>query len=545
MLKKQLPYALWSLGAACALVWGFLLERNRDLSMTNLKMYAAILVVALVAFAACRGFSFLVDKCSRPVKLAPLQPCGLRTTLLLGAILLCGWIPVLLASWPGYFCYDMVHVAVYVVEGTLNDQQPLFHTILCGSIVRTGIALFGSWNAGVALYTCLQICLLTALALFTLRCLSSLGFSQKMLVGCAIYYAINPAVALLCACSTKDVIFSFCLMCFCVLLMRALRYGEAHKHLKRDCVLMGILLFVVLAYRGNVLYALVATVPFAAFFMRKIGRRVLVLLCSACGIAVLCFLVWKGPVANALSAEHSDARREMISIPTMEIARCARFDDWGQAEFESLGLDRDSLANQYFGGNYHSSDGIRTTFWPLIDEGRLGDILGLWMRARQSHFSQCVVADLELTEAAWYVGAVEDGYTTAGVGVYDYSSTPSNTFAAWCEPPAYQESLLPWLSDLIWRISRYDTMQDQPVSHLLLSVASYLWLFLLVLARGFETGDIAIKTAGMLLLLITGTLFLGPIVLWRYYYFLALLLPPLLGLVFLRPKEEQLGKHFA
>lgn len=545
MLKKQLPYALWSLGAACALVWGFLLERNRDLSMSDARMYAAIAAAAVAFFALCQGLCWAVNRFSRPVEAAPVAPCSVRFTIVLGAILLCGWIPILLASWPGYFCYDTLHTMMYVGEGTLNDQQPLLHTILCGSVLRMGIALFGSWNAAVALYTCLQVCLLVLLALLTLRCLSTIGFSGRMLVGCAIYYAMNPAVALLSACSTKDVIFSFFFMYFCVLLIRVLRFGGANESIARDCLCMGALLFVAFAYRSNVSYAFVVLVPFAACFVRKLGRRVLVGLCATCGIALICILSWRGLAAGVLPVGHSNAQREMISIPAMEIARCSRFDDWAEGEFERLGLDRDSLANLYFGGNYHSSDGVRLRFWPIVDEGKMGDLIRLWLLARRSHFSQCMVADLELTEAAWYVGATEDGYNLLGVEAYEYDSTLSSTFAAWCESPAYQESLLPWLSDAVWHISRYDTMAEQPLLHPLLSVACYLWLFLLVLARGFEKNDVAIKTVGMFLLLITGTMFLGPMVLLRYYYYLVLLAPLLLGLVFLRPQEERVGKHFA
>ena len=545
MLKKQLPYALWSLGAACALVWGFLLERNRDLSMSDARMYAAIAAAAVAFFALCQGLCWAVNRFSRPVEAAPVAPCSVRFTIVLGAILLCGWIPILLASWPGYFCYDVNHAVMYANEGSLIDQQPLLHSIACGSILRMGNMLLGSWNGAVALYTCLQLCVLLALALLTLRCLSTLGFSAKMLVGCAIFYAINPAVALLSVCSSKDVLFGFCLTFLCVLLVRVLRYGESLKHITRDCVLVGTLLFVVLVYRGNVFYAFIALMPFAVLFLHRLDGRVTIRLLVTSATALVCVFVWNGPVTNALGTARSNSMREMISIPAVEIARCARFDNWGEDEFERLGLDRTFISDLYSAGSYHSSDNVRVAFWPIVDEGKTGDLIRLWLLARRSHFSQCMVADLELTEAAWYVGATEDGYNLLHVKDYEYDSTLSSTFAAWCESPARQESLLPWLSDAVWHISRYDTMAEQPLLHPLLSVACYLWLFLLVLARGFEKNDVAIKTVGVFLLLITGTMFLGPMVLLRYYYYLVLLAPLLLGLVFLRPQEERVGKHFA
>lgn len=533
MSVKKIPSAIFSVGFACSLVFGYSLERTRGVNWHNPLLYMGIAVLSTVVFVAVRLLFKVADKTlsSRDAHMhaSAGHAFSVRWRVLCLALVTAGWVVVWLASWPGYFCYDTIHVISFLNTGSLNNQQPVLHTLFCSLFVWLGHTLFGMWNAGVALFMCAQLCLLIAIVNGVLGHLAHMGVSRRGLLACSAYYALNPAVFLLVTCSAKDVLCAAFLTYACVVFFELLCMGKQALCPLRSCVLAGLSLFVVLACRTNVLYAFVASLPFAALFNRRSASDMRRALLVVSGCALVGALVWNGPVATLLDVYRADSRREMISIPAVEITRCAQYDDWGEEEFAYAELDREWLGSLY-GLAYHTSDACRVHFWPLVDQNRMGDVLRLWMAARKAHFSECVVADLELTEPAWYVGATQDGYNVAGILAYGYSTTDSCTFAAWCEEPARQESLLPGLSDALWYLSRYDTPSKLPVVHVLLSPATYVWVFLLAMALMFERGSKAGKTVCAFLFFVLGTLLLGPMVILRYYYHLVLLAPVLLCL---------------
>lgn len=76
-------------------------------------------------------------------------------------LLLClAWLPVYLAYSPGICAYDAPVQTGQIVEHYYFDHHPIVHTLLLQGMLWLGTQLFGSMNAGMALYTALQMLLL-------------------------------------------------------------------------------------------------------------------------------------------------------------------------------------------------------------------------------------------------------------------------------------------------------------------------------------------------------------------------------------------------
>ena len=76
-------------------------------------------------------------------------------------LLLClAWLPVYLAYYPGICAYDAPVQTGQIVEHYYFDHHPIVHTLLLHGMLWLGTQLFGSMNAGMALYTALQMLLL-------------------------------------------------------------------------------------------------------------------------------------------------------------------------------------------------------------------------------------------------------------------------------------------------------------------------------------------------------------------------------------------------
>ena len=76
-------------------------------------------------------------------------------------LLLClAWLPVYLAYYPGICAYDAPVQTGQIVEHYYFDHHPIVHTLLLQGMLWLGTQLSGSMNAGMALYTALQMLLL-------------------------------------------------------------------------------------------------------------------------------------------------------------------------------------------------------------------------------------------------------------------------------------------------------------------------------------------------------------------------------------------------
>lgn len=429
--------------------------------------------------------------------------------------LVLGWGIVWLAAWPGYFCYDTEHLVRFLESGTLESTQPVLHTLILGGVVRAGTILFGSWNGGVALYAAMQLAGSVTLGVALVRFLARRRAPRWLTWATVAFLALDPAISMLACCSSKDVPFTMLLVAFGIIVYDVVQRGDVGR---RRLAIMTVVAFALLAYRNNAVIALVLALPFLAraFSSTEAGRRARRRTVLSLGVAFAAYLVWTGPIYGVLGVQRSNPLKEAISFPAVEVARvCSEGTDLSE-QLASVGVDQAELVRNYE-NSPHTSDTTRGLFWSAIDEGKAGQLVGIWFAARGANPMACIKADLELTSAAWNPCAVMDGYEYEGHTAFAYDVTPTCAFAAWCEAPATQSSLIPWLSDVLWHISRYDTPTDSPLTFPLMSVAPWLWLGIATLVACARAKDQAGKVYCILMLAVALTMLLGPMVLLRYY----------------------------
>ena len=132
-------------------------------------------------------------------------------------VLFVAWLPVFLASYPGFYCYDVGSGGINLWEqystGELNSHHPVAHTLLVGSIISV-IAEAADFNTGVAVYTCLQALGIAVALTAVLYWMKRNGSSIKLCIVALLYCALNPVVSMFAMCATKDVCFPS-LWCCC------------------------------------------------------------------------------------------------------------------------------------------------------------------------------------------------------------------------------------------------------------------------------------------------------------------------------------------
>ena len=158
-------------------------------------------------FGTCIGLLLLLLEEGKSAPWKEQRP-GVRWFLLCWLLLFMSWVPVLLASWPGIFSYDCGWQLTSFVDKEVTGHHPILHTFLLGLCRQAGRSLFGSNNAGAALYSLLQMILMSGMYAYVCYYLKKKQAPQWLRAGAFIFFAIHPVNGLMALCATKDSVFT-------------------------------------------------------------------------------------------------------------------------------------------------------------------------------------------------------------------------------------------------------------------------------------------------------------------------------------------------
>ena len=413
-------------------------------------------------------------------------------------LLLCR-VPAFVVLFPGSFAYDVPFQLQQAVTGVYSTHHPLIHTLLLGGCVQLG-RLFGQVNLGAALYTLVQMVLLSALNALCCASLFRQGNARAARLS-LLFFALYLPLMLMSVNATKDTLFSGCFALLLALLMEWFRTGGLTG--RRRALLFGAALFSVLL-RNNMAYALFAFVLclFAARRPRAAGWL--------CG-ALIAGLLFQSGLAALLRASPGDPR-EMLSWPIQQMARISL------TEREKLTGEEKALIDDllpYMAWKKYDptvSDPVKFEF----RTEKLREDPHKYARLCLSLLFKCPKCSLDavlaLTHAYLYP------YRTYRVsGRYLQTGVTEVSYPGWGEEETITDaSPFPALRNAIeWRFGAQGAMQI-PVVGELFNLGLGVWVMLYGILRGFALGGAEHGIAGLLPLFLLGTFLLGPVMAGRY-----------------------------
>ncbi len=441
-----------------------------------------------------------------------------KTYLVFAGILFVLWIPVYLAAYPGFFCYDMTYgdVPMWKQYSTweLNDHHPVAQTLVMGFIIDTISNLTGSFNDGVAVYVALQNILLALIFALMVLCIDR-TLRSRVFTGCALaYLVLNPLVVLFVECTAKDTFFSAFVVMYCTVFFTTIRSGIFRSKDSiaaagpREVVLCIACILIsgvgVCIMRTNGIIAFVLSLVFVVICARgACEKKALTGIC--CGALVLSF-VWLGPVASLLNVKSSQYSNSMIfSIPSQQISYVL---ERGGATEEEVQLARDL---GYASNTAYMAKLADVSRWQLINMS-FSQVMQLYLRLGTAHPEAYFFVFVEQTQGMWNPYALDRIYPD---GIYENRKT--SLFAFDWESPADSDTKFQELKVLLKKISTKDFLQQIPVISLFVMIAFYVWVLLLLAARCLVTRDRSIGAPVALLFFVTISVLFGPCVLARYY----------------------------
>lgn len=445
-------------------------------------------------------------------------------------------LPLWLALFPGIFGYDSYkQMEFYTGAEAWSTHHPVFHTWLLGTVLTAGKTVFGSYNAGVALYTFLQMLLTGSAFAYALLFLRQCRV-PKLVTGIAGgFLLIHPTICLLSFNTTKDTLFGVCFLYFLIALLR-LCDGENGK---REIVLLFVsgLLSCLLRNQGVYVMAVLFVILGLTAFLRwrKVpeksggmqGRKaLLVVLLLVCALTKLFDLACTG-----IFRLQKGEVREMLSVPMQQVAAVliadregtAVLDDTQRADAKTL-IPDEALAVY----EEDTADPVKGIFPSAQFQAYRGEYV--------KDYLSIVVQNPGICADAWF--AMIRPYWDMSLARYrglmaEYTGNCEEDYGI------RENAVLPYVGHVLKVLAIYGDYERIPGVSALFNPGLYIWVAAGVLILSVVYGRKKALLACIPGLLYFCTLLLGPVALVRYLYPLLLTIPVLAGLLFENGREEK------
>lgn len=463
-------------------------------------------------------------------------------------LLLLAWLPVYLAYYPGICAYDAPVQTGQIMEHYYFDHHPIVHTLFLQGMLWLGSHIFGSVNAGMALYTAVQMFLLAGSMAYGMLVLHRRKIAAGWQLAIQILGMFFPFHWYMSVSMTKDTVFSAFLLLQLVCLTDLLwedrnSWRPGIRDLFYALGTVGMILF-----RNNGKYAMIVLLAFAflMFCFGKKARKLWGRLLVVSGAAVCVGLFVLSAVFSATHAEQGD-RREMLSMPIQQLSRCMIYhggigvlaEDDGTMDAADKALINDFILDEaYRDYDPGIADPVKRHTNTYVVRYRSGEFIRVYLHLLGNYPGDMINAAL-----ATNAGFLSPFDTThADVNRVEGRAGLSYVQTRWEEDTLngrgiYKDSKWPWLFDRLENWAENNSYLRIPVLKYLFVPGSYLWLYL-ALAAVLVIADR--KRFCLPLAIVAGyygTMLLGPTVQMRYVYPVMLALPYLLAFATGRRKK--------
>lgn len=325
------------------------------------------------------------------------------------------YLPYFLIYFPTWLSND----AVWQLEQVLglvpgSNHHPYFHTMIIKFFFMIGYRLFGTYTAAVAFYTFWQIVIMAAVYAFVLYQLYKRGARFVWLALALLFYAVLPVNAMLTLCIGKDEFFSAALLFFVWTMTEYAccekQMSPKSENIRYTAYFAAGLLICLLRSNGIFIFLGTAFVLFLLDlwkknFAKQNPLRRMVVKKHVCALLVLlCYLIYHGPILNALQVEPPDTI-EGLTMPTQHIL-CAYLKGGELTEEEVEMINRVVPADMV--GEYYNpylfdivKNFIREEGNQQVIEEQKWEYFKMWFRVGLRNPLQYMVAEVRQTMGYW------------------------------------------------------------------------------------------------------------------------------------------------
>ncbi|MEC0213248.1 DUF6020 family protein [Paenibacillus ehimensis] len=196
------------------------------------------------------------------------------------------WMVYFLSFYPGLMSGDSIDQWRQISTLELYDAHPVFHTLLNWLLTRL-------WFSP-AIIALSQMLFLSLIFAYSMKVFRRMGVSNKILIPVLIIFSIMPLSGMMVNSLWKDIPYSISLLWLTILLLLVYQTNGAWLEKRKNQLLIGFVLVLVLMFRHNGLIAFFGVSLGLFLFYRRYWRQVAVVVVASFSI----FLIIKIPLYN-------------------------------------------------------------------------------------------------------------------------------------------------------------------------------------------------------------------------------------------------------
>ena len=240
--------------------------------------------------------------------------------LLVVAVWFMGW----LALFPGVYGIDApTWYQMWDQSDTpVSSQWSVLISGLFYFFTSLGVRYFNSPEIGFGIYSFLQMSFVLFVVWKILVFLNE-RLGKKAVIVSAIFFAFVPTHMIMAVSSAQDAPFAACFAMCCIELFKIFENPTEYWEDKRNIVRFVFWMCLMCIIRNNGLYAIFVMAVLALFFLKHRRKNFF----GSIAIITIIVLLYQGPVYNILHVQKGTAIREMLSIPLEQMAAAYNYDD--------------------------------------------------------------------------------------------------------------------------------------------------------------------------------------------------------------------------
>ena len=438
-------------------------------------------------------------------------------------LIFAAWLPGFIASYPGVCGYDVVYELNYFNSEFISIKHTLIHTYLMHLCVDIIGGVLHSVNAGYAISNLLQMICLSFVLAAVIKYMKKRRIAFMIRTVFLLVFMFLPSNAIMAFSTTKDVYFASFMALFVKMSLEWVEDGNLlcqRKFLMRYIAVS----FLFMIFRSQGKYIFVAGMFAGVALMKRQRRRLLAIL----GIVSVMYALYAGPVTKLAGAGLVEGQdiREMMSVPTMQLTRALH------KNFEELTEEERELIRIYVPASDQMpwvgiADNYKGSFNADRFRDKPGEFIGLWIKVGAKAPVTYVDAFARLTVGLWYPDV---NYRDPGAyhPYWEYLNLQQNSEGTWTVAKRRTPECLQWLADWYYDLTYNNTYQKIPILSMLFSSGFMCWILLGYFAYCFYMRQRKYLFPAFFVLLLWGTMLLGPVVLYRYVYPIAITTPLLI-----------------
>lgn len=511
-----------------SLVFGYQLESQDYLTLGKVSDLLIFVGLSIVLGTIVNSFYKMIDKGnsntdegykdSGVLADSGIEKSEIAYFLKIWLILFLMQLPVLIADYPGFFCYDAADELNQILTREFSNHHPLIHVLLLGTTIAFGHKVTGSWNVGICTYMVIQSIIMTAIFAYLITFIKRCGVKKVFRIISVLFMGMFPTIVMYTLCSTKDGLFSAFLLLFVIKLLQLSGDPEAFFKNKRDTSVMMLSAVMVCLFRHNGFYAYLVFIPIALIILRKYWKKMMILLLLP---AIISMILDSGMtlVFDADSGEH----QEMLTVSITQLART-----WNSSPEAFSEEDKEVLFSYIperalYAYEPRVSDYMKSFFNNDTYDKDAASYWKLWFKMLKGHPVTYVNAWFLTSYGYWYPFAVFNSYK--GHQLYNITYDESSYFEYEVEPPGERVVLIKWIDSLYYKMSLTPFQQVTPIVSLLFAPAFYFWVWAFILVYALRNHKLRAIMPLIPVMLVWLTVLLGPVYVVRYVIILWYIVP--------------------